>query len=98
MVRMSKGTRAGTRKIIARKPRERGLTPITHSLQTFEAGDSVNIVIDPSIHGGIPHKRFHGLTGIVSKMQGKSYIIKVRVGKKYKYPIITPEHLKKVKA
>ena len=94
MVRNSKGTRTGTRKIISRKPRERGLSPITHSLQRFDVGEYVNIVIDPSIHDGMPHKRFHGLTGIVNRIQGNAYIVKVKVGNKYKHPIICPEHLK----
>lgn len=95
MVRNSKGTRTGTRKIIARKPRERGLSPITRSLQQYEVGQYVNIVIDPSMHNGMPHKRFHGLTGIVNKIQGDAYIVKVKVGNKYKHPIICPEHLRK---
>ncbi|MCK4613404.1 MAG: 50S ribosomal protein L21e [Thermoplasmata archaeon] len=95
MVRMSKGVRAGTRKIIARKPRERGLSRITNSLQSFEVGNRVNIVIDPSIHKGMPHKRFHGLTGMVSSMQGDAYIIEVKVGNKFKHPIISSEHLRK---
>lgn len=96
MVRNSKGTRTGTRKIISRKPRERGLSPITHSLVRFEVGEYVNVVIDPSMHNGMPHKRFHGLTGTVKRIQGGAYEIKVKVGNKYKHPIICPEHLKKV--
>ena len=95
MVRNSKGVRTGTRKLLRRKPRERGLSPITHSLQSHEVGDYVNIVIDPSIHKGMPHKRFHGLTGVVHCQQGGAYIIKVKVGNKYKHPIICSEHLRK---
>ena len=94
MVRNSKGTRTGTRKIISRKPRERGLSPITHSLRRYEIGESVNIVIDPSIHKAMPHKRFHGLTGIVQELQGKAFVIKVKVGNKYMHPIISSEHLR----
>ncbi len=94
MVRNSKGTRTGTRKIISRKPRERGLSPITHSIKIYEVGEYVNIVIDPSIHDGMPHKRFHGLTGVVHKIQGNAYIVKVKVGNKFKHPIICPEHLR----
>jgi len=97
MVRNSKGTRTGTRKLISRKPRERGLSPITHSLQRFDVGDSVNIVIDPSIHRGMPHKRFHGLTGIVHAVQGEAYAVRVKVGNKFKLPIISPEHMKMAK-
>lgn len=95
MVRNSKGTRTGTRKIISRKPRERGLSPITHSLQRFDVGDYVNIVIDASMHKGMPHKRFHGLTGVVHALQGDAYAIRVKMGNKYKLPVICPEHLRK---
>jgi len=95
MVRNSKGVRTGTRKLISRKPRERGLSPITHSLQSFDIGEYVNIVIDPSIHKGMPHKRFHGLTGVVQAMQGDAYLVKVKVGKKFKLPVISPEHMKR---
>lgn len=95
MVRNSKGTRTGTRKIISRKPRERGLSPITHSLRKYEIGENVNIVIDPSIHKAMPHKRFHGLTGVIHALQGKAYVVKVKVGNKFKHPIICSEHLRK---
>lgn len=95
MVKNSKGTRTGTRKLISRKPRERGLSPITRSLQRFEIGEYVNIVIDPSIHKGMPHKRFHGLTGTVFRTQGDAFIVKVKVGNKYKHPIICPDHLRR---
>ena len=54
----------------------------------------MNIVIDPSIHKAMPHKRFHGLTGIVQELQGKAFVIKVKVGNKYKHPIISSEHLR----
>ena len=52
--------------------KEKGLSPITRSLQTFEVGDTVNVVIDPSYQKGQPHHRFHGLTGKVTGNQGKA--------------------------
>ena len=96
MAKMSKGPRAGTRHKLQRKPRQRGLTKITLSLQTFEEGEKATIKIDPSIHKGMPAKRFHGLTGTVVGTQGECYIVKVREGNAHKDILARPEHLRKV--
>ena len=96
MTKMSKGPRAGTRHKLQRKPRDRGLTKITLSLQTFDKGESAVVKIDPSVHKGMPNKRFHGLTGIVVGTQGDCYIVHVKDGNKLKTVIARPEHLRKV--
>ena len=95
MTKRSQGLRSGSRHKLSRPSRERGLSPITRSLQTFEDGDTVSIVIDPSYHRGQPHHRFHGLTGKVMRIQGKAYVIRTRVGKMDKELIVRPEHLRK---
>lgn len=97
MVKMSHGLRAKTRKIMTKGARERGLSPITKSLQSFEIGEMANIVIDPSMHKGMPHRRFHGLTGVVTGTQGKAYYVEVKVGNTKKRVLVRREHLKKVK-
>ena len=96
MVRTSKGIRKRTRNILSRKPRNRGLSPLTRSLQLFDIGEKANIVLDPSVHGGLPHFRFHGKTGTVIALQGRAYLIKLKMGNKTKSIIVFPEHLKKV--
>ena len=96
MVKRSKGIRSKSRKILRRKPRDRGLSSITRALQQFEEGDSVNIVIDPSVHKGMPHIRFHGYTGKVEGMQGDSYLVGIYAGKKHKTLIIRSDHLRRV--
>lgn len=98
MVKRSRGFRNKTRYKLKRKFGERGLSPITRSLQKFQEGDKANIVIDPSIHKGMPHPRFHGLTGTVIGMQGKAYLVNIKDGNKPKTLIIRPEHLKKAKS
>ena len=95
MTKRSQGLRSGSRHKLSRPVRERGLSPITRSLQKFEEGDTVNIVIDPSYHRGQPHHRFHGLTGKVLGTQGKAYVIRARVGNMDKELIVRPEHLRK---
>jgi large subunit ribosomal protein L21e len=95
-MKMSKGPRADTRHKLQRKPRERGLTKVTLSLQTFEEGERAVVKIDPSVHKGMPAKRFHGLTGVVVGKQGDAYVVEVRDGNKPKTVIARPEHLRKV--
>ncbi|AAM02873.1 50S ribosomal protein L21e [Methanopyrus kandleri] len=94
MVRRSKGFRSRTRKKLRKKPRERGLSPLGPMTQEFEEGQKVHIVIDPSVHKGMPHPRYHGRTGEVVGRQGRAYIVKIRDGGKEKKLIVYPEHLK----
>lgn len=94
MVKRSQGMRNSTRHKLSRSKRERGMSPITRALQQFAEGNSVNIVIDPSIQKGQPHPRFHGLTGRVVATQGNAYMVQVRVGNMPKRLIIRPEHLR----
>lgn len=97
MVKRSKGIRSKSRKILRKKPRDRGIKSITRALQEFGDGESVNIVIDSAIHKGMPHIRFQGYTGIVEGKQGESYLVGINDGKKHKTLIIRSEHLRRVK-
>lgn len=96
MVKRSKGIRSKSRKLLRKKPRERGIHSITRALQQFEEGESVNIVIDSAVHKGMPHIRFHGYTGKVEGKQGESYLVGINDGKKHKTLIIRSEHLRRV--
>jgi len=97
MVKASKGYRRRTRNVMQKRARDRGLSPITRQFQKFEVGERANINIDPSIHKGQPHVRFHGHTGTVVGMQGSSYLIDVMMGDMKKQVIVSPEHLRKSK-
>lgn len=90
----SRGFRSKTRRKLRKSPRERGNPPVTHSLRTYGEGARVAIVINPAIHKGMPHPRFQGLTGLVTDRRGNSYLVRVRVGGKYKTIIARPEHLR----
>ncbi|HWG91531.1 MAG TPA: 50S ribosomal protein L21e [Candidatus Thermoplasmatota archaeon] len=94
MVVRSKGFRSKTRSKLARRASEKGLTPVTHSLRSFDEGSKVNININSSIHKGMPHPRFQGFTGTVVGKQGTAFIVSVRVGGLMKTVIARPEHLK----
>jgi large subunit ribosomal protein L21e len=63
-------------------------------LATYEINSRVNIVIEPSVQKGRPHRRFHGKTGLVLEKRGKSYLVEVKDGNSVKKIITRPEHLK----
>ncbi|MHC1604773.1 MAG: 50S ribosomal protein L21e [Candidatus Methanofastidiosia archaeon] len=94
MTLKSKGFRRKTRTKLSKRKRDRGLLPITRSLATFEIGQKVHIILEPSVHKGMPHPRFHGKTGTVVEKRGRSYLLEVREGNATKSIISRPEHLR----
>ena len=95
MAHRSHGTRYATREKLHKSPRTRGLSPITRAMQDFKEGEKANVVIDPSVHNGQPHHRFHGVTGEVIGKQGEAYKIRIIDGEKEKVLIVRAEHLRK---
>jgi len=96
MMRGSKGPRARTRKLLSKKCKERGLPPISTILYKYKIGDKVVIKIDPSVHKGMPYKRFHGKVGEIIEKRGRAYVILVRDGGKLKKVISRPEHIRPI--
>lgn len=92
-MRKSKGYRARTRKLLKKKPRERGKIKISRLLRDYDPGDSVVIKIDPSVQKGMPHRRYHGKVGKIVGKRGRSYIVSVTQGEAVKEIIVRPEHL-----
>ncbi|KYH41878.1 MAG: 50S ribosomal protein L21e [Candidatus Bathyarchaeota archaeon B26-2] len=89
----SKGFRSKTRSLLRKKPRERGKINITKILREYKAGEKVVIKIDPSVHKGMPHRRYHGKIGVVTAKRGRAYIVNVTQGDAVKEIIVRPEHL-----
>ncbi|MCS7124214.1 MAG: 50S ribosomal protein L21e [Candidatus Bathyarchaeota archaeon] len=92
-MRKSKGYRSKTRKLLKKKPRERGKIKLGRLLRDYQLGNSVVIKIDPSVQRGMPHRRYHGRIGTVVGKRGKSYIVSVTQGDAVKEIIVRPEHL-----
>jgi large subunit ribosomal protein L21e len=97
-VRKSKGFRAGTRRLLKKEPRERGKIRISKMLHEYQTGNHVVIKINPSVHKGMPHRRYHGKVGIVIDKRGRSYIVSVSQGDAVKEIIVRPEHLEPYKS
>jgi len=92
-VRKSRGYRAKTRTLLKLNPRERGKTTLSKVLYNYEEGDKVVVKINPSVHKGMPHRRFHGRVGVVVTKRGRSYVVHVSQGDATKEVIVRPEHL-----
>jgi len=89
----SRGFRSETRSILKRRPRERGKTGLSKILHEYQPGEKVVVKIDPSIHRGMPHRRYHGKVGVVVNKKGRAYAISVTQGDAVKGLIVRPEHL-----
>jgi large subunit ribosomal protein L21e len=88
------GPRKKTRYKFKKDLRERGLPPVTCVIQNFDIGQQVHIVCNPSIQKGMPHRRFHGLTGTVLGRRGRAWMLTIRDGNADKIVIARPQHLK----
>jgi large subunit ribosomal protein L21e len=95
MTKPSKGYKRSTRQLLRKKPRERGLKPLGYMLIEYKVGEKVVVDIDPSIHKGMPHRRYHGKIGTIVDKRGRAYIVNVKVGGKTKQIIALPEHLRR---
>jgi large subunit ribosomal protein L21e len=63
-------------------------------LRDYDIGDRVLVVIEPSVHKGMPHKRYNGLVGEIVEKRGRGYILRVFQGGKPKEISVMPDHIK----
>ncbi|MEM4571173.1 MAG: 50S ribosomal protein L21e [Nanopusillaceae archaeon] len=96
--RKGKGSRRKSRDKLSKKIREKGKIKIKNILKKFNSGDSVSIVIDPSYHKGMPHPKFHGLSGKVINKRGDCYEVLIEDKGKEKIIIVHPAHLKQIRS
>jgi large subunit ribosomal protein L21e len=89
----ARGYRRKTRSLLRRRVRERGKTGLSKMLREYKSGDRVVVKLDPSIHKGMPHRRFHGRVGVIENKRGQAYVVNVTQCKAVKDIIVRPEHL-----
>jgi large subunit ribosomal protein L21e len=97
-MRGSRGYRSGTRHLLKKAPRERGKIRLSKLLYEYEPKTRVVIKIDPSVHKGMPHRRYHGKIGTVINKRGRSYVVSVTQGDSVKEILVRPEHLEPYKS
>jgi large subunit ribosomal protein L21e len=71
---------------------------INKILADFAIGQIVHMNIDPSVHSGLPHSRYQGLTGIVVAKQGKVFCVRLNNGNQSLDLFVHPAHLKAVES
>merc|ERR1712232_707661 len=59
------GYRCNTRDLFSRPFRQHGMPNLQTYLTTYKVGDYVDVVANSAIQKGMPHKYYHGKTGIV---------------------------------
>jgi len=89
----SHGFRRGHRKILTKKPRERGMQPLGRLMHVYKLGDKTVLKIDPSVHKGMPHGRYQGKVGTIQEKRGSAYIVQIKDNQKNRSLIVRPEHL-----
>jgi len=93
MTKKSKGLRSGSRRILTKEPRERGKLSLSKLLYEYKPGSQVVVKIEPSVHKGMPHRRYHGRVGTIVNKRGRSYVVSVSQGDAVRVIIARPEHL-----
>ncbi len=89
------GFRRKTRNKLKKNVSEKGKISLRKFLQTFEKGDEVNLVAEPAYQKGMYHPRFHGKRGVISKVCGKCYEVKIKDFDKEKIVVVHPVHMVK---
>jgi large subunit ribosomal protein L21e len=93
----SKGYYTGARRLLTKKPRERGKPRLGKLLIEYALGSRVIIKMDSSVQKSLPHKRFHGKIGTVLEKLGRGYVISITNGDAVKKIIVRSEHLEPYK-
>ena len=93
-MKRSKGQRVGTRSVLRRRRKDRSRTYISRVMHNYEEGDRVAIVLDGGQQMGMPHRRFNGRTGFITRRQGVAWVVAVKDGNMQKTVIARPEHLR----
>ena len=95
----SYGYRHATRTLFAKKFRRHGVPSTKPYITALKMGDYVDVVADPSVRAGMPHRFYHGKTGIVWNVtpRGVGVIVNKRVGKNIlrKRICVRVEHVRK---
>ncbi len=73
------------------KDRVRG---VSFLLRKYSPGDKALVIIDPSQHKALPHRRYHGKVGTVQAVGRRTVTLHVKLGNKTKTLITRLDHIK----
>ena len=88
------GSRRKSRSKFKKNFRKIGKFSLVSYFMKFEVGDQVVLAVEPSIHRGLYHARFHSQVGKIIKPRGNCFEVQIKDGNKPKLLIVHPIHLK----
>lgn len=90
------GMRRKTRYKMRKNVSERGKISLRQFLEKFNVGDKVKLGAEPAYQKGMYHPRFYGKVGVVSKVVGNCYEVKINDFTKEKTVVSHPVHLSRL--
>jgi len=67
---------------------------VSFLLREYSVGQRALVIIDPSQHKGLPHRRYHGKVGVVRDVGRRALTLDVKLGNKSKTLIARLDHVK----
>ena len=67
---------------------------VSFLLYEYHEGDKALVIIDPRQHKALPHRRYHGKVGTITKLGKRSITLDIKLGKKTKILITRADHIK----
>ena len=86
----SHGFKHKSRSVMTKK----GPRGVSFLLRKYHVGDHAVVIIDPSQHKALPHRRYHGKVGVVSEVGRRTVTLHVKLGNKTKTLITRLDHIK----
>ena len=87
------GFRRNTRHKMRKPVSKRGKISLRQFLQSYNVGDVVQLRAEPAYQKGMYHPRFYGKVGVVSKVVGSCYEVKLKDFTKEKIVVVHPVHI-----
>ena len=67
---------------------------VSFLLREYNVGDRALIIIDPTQHKALPHRRYHGKVGTITEVGRRTVSMNVKLGNKTKTLITRLDHIK----
>ncbi len=67
---------------------------VSFLLREYAVGQQALVIIDPSQHKGLPHRRYHGKVGLIRNVGRRTLTLDVKLGNKSKTLITRLDHVK----
>ncbi len=67
---------------------------VSFLLREYSVGDRALVIIDPSQHKALPHRRYHGKVGTITEVGRRVVTMDVKLGEKTKTLITRLDHIK----